>query len=34
MLGNDVLTMLALNIFRMFLENVILSFERTFWEQK
>jgi len=26
--------MLALNIFRMFLENVILAFRRTFWESK
>lgn len=34
MLGNYVLTMLSLNIFRMFLKNVKLSFERIFWEQK
>ncbi len=32
-MGN-VLTMLSINIFRMFLENVILPFSRTFWELK
>jgi len=33
-LGDNVLTMLAINIFKMFLENVMPSFKRTFWEQK
>ncbi len=34
MLEDNVLTMLSINIFRMFLENVVLPFSRTFWELK
>ncbi len=34
MLRDNVLIMLSINIFRMFLENVILHFRRIFWELK
>jgi len=34
MLGDNVLSMLSLNMFKTFLESVIRPFRRTFWYQK